>query len=1268
MKRIYFIILISFYFLSAATQPVINNKKYPSLLWEITGNGLKKPSYLIGTMHVSSKLAFNLPDSFYIALRNSQVVALETNPETWQEDMNKYEIVGSRLSSSFSLFNALNSLPNDYLTINTLKFYEYYNKIENSLYSNPSTINSLLYRSYGNESSDFEEDTYLDMYIFQCGKKWGKKVAGVEDYGESMRLMAEAYKDAAKDKNKKERSYDDMADDYSADKLQEAYRTGNLDQLDSINKYNSVSAAFDEKFLYQRNEIQAGSIDSIIKSGSVLFVGVGAAHLPGDRGVIEILRSKGYKMRPIKMGERASRQKDIIDRIRVLVSFHTESSRDSFLKVNIPGTFYKISDDESLDQWQYADMANGSYYMYTRIMTNAWMWNHSEDMVLKKIDSLLYENVPGKIIDKKSISKNGYKGIDLTSRTRRGDLQRYNIFVTPFEIIFFKMSGNGDYIKYGDEADKFFGSIRLKEYNSGTGSYNSWKKYSPSYGGFAIDLPHEPYIGNDGSWIYEAEDKSSGNFFRIIKSSIHNYGFAEEDSFDLKLMDESFRASEFIDSQISCKQVIYNGYPALDVKYREKKGGVFHTRFLIQGPHYYTLIAYGKKESIQMEKFLNSFEIKPFVYGNARQQNDTSLYFSVKTPVYPVEEKIKLNIPQSTSYFNEDENVTEKDLLENGIYRTKLISNDSTGEKIFVSFYKSPRYYYSKDSLIMEKDNESLIDSDSSWIVRMKKRTELPNKMKVWEKIVSDTGSSRTFWTKAFYKNGVGFSLITQSDTLTEPSAFIKEFYNSFSPEESLKGVNPFIKKTDLFFSDFFSADSVQHKKAVKYIANIEIDSTDLPDLKKAIASLNWDEKKYLETKKAFINKLDKIKTNDAANYLKDIYYALDDTIELQYAVLESLLQQRTAYAYNTFKEIINNEPPVLDFPESDYNDYGTYDLLKKYRSGYLFDNGRFLDELLDSLQLTKTIIKDLLPLLNLEDYKSSIMRILGNMVDSGIVNTKDYESYFSKFLLEAKQELKKQSIAEKKRSIEKAEESKSDNYSTSLSDEDDEKDKGNDDLSLYATLLLPFWETNPPVQSLIQQMLRSNDKQLKYTTLLLLIENKKPYPDTILNYFAALDDYRFELYTELKDRKKLAIFPKKYNNHIDLGRSELLGKALYDKPDSIVYIDKLSTSYKNKNGFIYFYKYKAKKDDVSWKLAVVGLVPEDPFQYEFDDSTANDNTVSIFSSFQTNKNKFTALLDTRLKTDTPIENQLKLELKKLLYSQRKSAKNFFKDNEEDDY
>src|SRR5688572_32223863 len=117
MKKITLFVFACSCFLVTSAQ-LKTGKKYPSLLWEISGNGLKKPSHLIGTMHVSSKLAFHLPDSFYIAIRNAQVVALETNPETWQDDMNKYDFAapGYDLFSGGAYGNYF-SMPGDYLSI-----------------------------------------------------------------------------------------------------------------------------------------------------------------------------------------------------------------------------------------------------------------------------------------------------------------------------------------------------------------------------------------------------------------------------------------------------------------------------------------------------------------------------------------------------------------------------------------------------------------------------------------------------------------------------------------------------------------------------------------------------------------------------------------------------------------------------------------------------------------------------------------------------------------------------------------------------------------------------------------------------------------------------------------------------------------------------------------------------------------------------------------------------------------------------------------------
>ncbi|HWR33815.1 MAG TPA: hypothetical protein VN451_09820, partial [Chitinophagaceae bacterium] len=280
---------------------------------------------------------------------------------------------------------------------------------------------------------------------------------------------------------------------------------------------------------------------------------------------------------------------------------------------------------------------------------------------------------------------------------------------------------------------------------------------------------------------------------------------------------------------------------------------------------------------------------------------------------------------------------------------------------------------------------------------------------------------------------------------------------------------------------------------------------------------------------------------------------------------------------------------------------------------------------------------------------------------------TKDYDIYFSKFLIEAKQELKKQSIAEKKKAIEKAEESKEEKKALSYFSDDEEKDYGNDDLSLYATLLLPFWQTNASVQPLIQQMLKSNDKRLKYNTMLLLLQHEKPFPDSLLTYFAGLEDYRYELLTDLKKKKKADRFPAAFNNHYDLGRSALMSKKTYGQPDTLVYVDRYHSEHAGKKGFIYFYKYKMKKDDLAWKLAVVGLTPEDPEQFEYRDTASNRISymgLSYFSPGVYNRYDFTGFTETKIEMDEPMEKQLQKELKKLLYSRRKSAKQFYEDSE----
>ncbi|RYD74038.1 MAG: TraB/GumN family protein, partial [Sphingobacteriales bacterium] len=626
--------------------------------------------------------------SFYYALKNVDAVALELNPDLWQAQMVRLV----KLNENFTSFSQ--SSGNDYLTENSFKITHYEDNLKAALSTEPPVVNSLLYRSY-KVKEDFEEDTFLDLYIYQAGRKLGKAPAGVEDYYESEKLVMEAYRDMANEKKKKDIDLDGESISSLLQKLQTAYRNGDLDLMDSLDNKMEKSVAFREKFLYKRNDIQADAIDSIIKQRS-LFVGVGAAHLPGTRGVIEQLRKKGYRLRPVKMTDRDAAQKDAINEMKVPVSFSNQKASDGTYAVDVPGPLYSLqSNYQQLNRMQYADMSNGSYYMVTRVKTYASFIHQSQNDVAKKTDSLLYEFIPGNIISKKAISRNGYSGLDIVNRTRRGDMQRYNIFYTPFEVLIFKMSGKKDYVD-GAEGQRFFSSIHLKEYTP------SSSVFKPGPAGFEIRMPHEPHVyqtnAADERWEYEARDKTTGDAYLVMKKSVYNYDFLEADSFDLSLIETSFRSGDIFDKQLSRLPTTFNGYPALQVKEKLKSGDFIHAMYVIKGPHYYVLAQRSNSSADKAFNFYKSFRFVPYKYTDSKQYVDTFLRVDIQTPVTPeidagLRTIIEQTIEDAANGNNSNGYITYWKKARNGLFR-----DEKSGDLVSLQVQEYPKYFYIKDS------------------------------------------------------------------------------------------------------------------------------------------------------------------------------------------------------------------------------------------------------------------------------------------------------------------------------------------------------------------------------------------------------------------------------------------------------------------------------------------------------------------------------------------------------------------------------------------
>ena len=1185
--------------------------KYSSLLWEITGNSLKRPSFLFGTMHVSSKMAFHLSDSFYNALKKVDAVALELNPELWQPQMVRLNALNENYT------NYVQSAGNDYLNEKSFRINKYDDALKASLSTEPPVVNSLLYRSYKTKE-DFEEDTFLDLYIFQTGRKMGKAAAGVEDYYESEKLVLEAYADMAKEKTKKNVDLGDETMGSMVDKMQDAYRRGDLDLMDSLDILMERSVAFREKFLYKRNEIQANAIDSIIKNTS-LFAGVGAAHLPGSRGVIELLRKKGYTLRPVNMGDRDAFKKADIDNLKVKVNFTQQHAPDGMYTVDVPGFLYSIkSNSQPFSRWQFADMDNGSYYLVTRMKTYGAFTGQSEADELKKIDSVLYENIPGRILSKKIIEKNGYKGYDISNRTRRGDLQRYQIFATPFEIIIFKMSGHNDYVA-GEEGARFFSSIQLKS------TIHSPINFKPAQGGFSIALPEEPnqfYNSiNDDRWEYEAQDKTNGDAYLLLKKSIYNFNFLEEDSFDLKLIETSFRSPDYFDKQISRKQTSWNGLPALLVREKLKDSNIVNAAYILAGPHYYVIAQRTNNKADSSFSFLRSLHILPYNYSSSMLYTDTFLKARMNTPVSPsIDAGIRTVIEQSLADAANGNNssgyITYWPKVKNA-----LLSSDSTGEQVAVTMQEYPKYYYVRDSAKFWKDNIQNYLKKGDMLLKSKQAVSLPGNVSGYRFLLQDTGSSRTIDRLMVLKGNYFYTVTSMGDTVNKSSEFVQNVFRSFEPYYTTAEVNIFENKLPLFFSDLFSADSALHKKAQQSISNVYFGSEGAADVYNAINRININAKDYFDSKTRLIAELGYINdsvTNNIPVYLRNIYDQTADTSLFQNTVIKALARLKTKASFAVLKNILLQDPPVFE-----YSDY-----MSLFRN---FD---------DTLTLSAKLFPDLLQLTTLSDYKEPVIDLLVTLVDSGFIKSKEYEKYFSSIYIDAKVAQKKQQIKEEKKMQDdkkKTDENEEDDYaSTSLSNYNNDKFGLND----YAVLLMPFYEKNKNVQQYFTKMLKSSDNNVKLAAAILLLRNNKEVPDSIFTSLAADDKYLGILYYKLELANRLDRLPSAYKNQLLLARSFLVEQNEKEKMDSVVFLKKMQATAKTKTGNVYFFKYRIKKTD-DWKIGISGLQP------------LNENELS-------SNDDLALLTDKKFKEYEPLDDQLEEQLKKVLFSFYKSARNFF--------
>jgi uncharacterized protein YbaP (TraB family) len=1239
---------------------------YPSLLWEISGNGLKQPSYLFGSMHVSNKMVFHLSDSFYTAIASCDMVSLEVDPKEWQPDMFRLD-EAKNVATKYEVAS-----DNDFMSETDFRVGSYQDALRAALREEPLVMNGLLYRTNSSQAN-FQENTYLDLYIYQTARRLGKRATGVENYLETERLSEESTFASLKEKRERRILPEGESEMTILNKLQDAYRRGDLTLLDSLNGMLSYSKAFNEKFMYPRNEIQANAIDSIIHHKS-LFVAVGAAHLPGSQGVIERLRKKGYTVRPVKMTDQDAHTREAIDKMHVPVEWQPATSDDGFIRCSLPGPWFRRNEISYNESWQYADMENGSYYMLTRVKTNAGIAGESSETVRLKIDSLLYENVPGKILQKKSIGRNGYPGFEITNKTRVGDMQRYLILVTPFEILLFKMSGNEDYVS-GKDADSFFNSIRLKlptpsttltaataptpskapslnkAPTPSTASSSPWTDYSPSSGGFRILFPQPPYVYNGKTlqdrlttWQYEAPS-ATGETYTLLKRRIDNSRFLEEDTLDLSLMEESLKGSAILNRELSRKFGKQDGYDCLDMLFLRKNGGRLRARAVIRGGDYFLLMAASAPSSaatgtaagasaftVASEAFFDGFHLTDYHYGPSFAYTDTSRYFTVRTPVGPhIADDLRSLAGLEERYSRYSSLLRESGIYDPSPYNQGAnFKSDSTGESIQVNISTMPLYFYRKDSAKFWDSEMHWTKLKEDFILARKEYFQHGDSLCGYRYTLLDTNTNRKIEGLAEVKGNKLFKVTALTDQLHQESSFIRDFFDSFTPLSPAGEGSVFTPKSSLFFHQYFSSDSLTRKITREASAHITLQTKDLPDLERTIATLDPHSDTYIREKIRLIlamGRMARARSMDSViGCLKHIFDQSDDTSSFQNAVVQSIVRIKKKETYGLIKDWLLQKTPVFE------NESELQDLFRTIG---------------EDTTLAVSLFPDILRLTSVEDYKRPVVDLLVSLADSGRLRKEAYADYFPNLFLDARLLLKKQQITDNKGRTDDDEEESlipsraNINWSTqgTLSEGFSGGRSSNSRLAKYAVLLIPFYD-RPSVPHFFDQLLQTKLTQLKLTAAMLLVRNGRPVPDSIWLSLAAQDAYRSDLFAQLDKAGRSDLFPAAYKTQEAMARSNLAYTPRYEEPTAIKMVGKKFIHTTAAKGYAYFFLYKL-RDGSPWLMAISGVQPEKP----------NEVSTSHYLVRMT----YLPLAD-----DSPVQQQFEKKLQQLLLSKRKSAAHFF--------
>ena len=1111
-------------------------------MWKISGNGLTKPSYIYGTMHISGKMVFHLGEPFYQALNEVDVVALELEPEMWLEAIfndksRKLLNTGSNKwtsESSFGLYSPAIPLRGQFTIHPNLQ-----QQVKERLMFDPILLNYLLFRSneYG-VNNDYEENTWLDMHIYQTGKKLGKKTVGLETYDQSNYYLKKARKEEFNATEKKFYDAKDRAEkDALMAQLEPAYRRQDLDLIDSLNK-RTTSAAFYQYILIERNLIFVSNIDSLLRKGNSVFAGMGCAHLPGTQGIIELLRQKGYTIEPYQKGEHSAKTRNKLETQLYKRSGQLFQTADKSIALTAPVKLHALDGTQESTTWLGLDLPNGASFIFSIVRSYAGLTGQSASQQLNSIDSILYESVAGVIVTKKKITIQGCPGYDIMHKTRAGDYHRSQILVLPESIAILRVVASGEKVRngYGDE---YFSSIRINALH-----HPSNTLHSTSDGSLQVFLPGTalnlmemtPQKSEGNNLLYTSYNATTDSYYTVHRLTAEDPDYMDEDTYELNRLVDAFKKDNQL-KELRRNVTSHQQLPAMRAAFISKQQKTVHTLFVLQNLNYYAFSAF-TTDTLEVNRFFDSIKLSIPSYSHFETHVDSSCFFQVELPYKP-EGKPEDDEDEYDWYFASQEDDAS---IFSGKKASTTLHPPGYCEQVDIHFQRYHRFSDGEDMTTYVQVREKTI-TQNDYHVLHKKITPTAHGIEM-EYVLNDTSSVRRKWIKQILHHKSLYVIEASYDSILGPSEFLRTVFSTLQPLDTTYAYYHFDSMDDAYLNALYSKDSMVQVGARAMSGDMDFAATAAPKIRQTLRNMpitsDDEQKAALKEHLTFGLHHDTSATN--LQFIQEEYYKNMDSAYYQIDLLHTLQMMRSKGATLLFKQLILDEPPIV----------GETNIQTIFQFSQ------------DSLPLGKILMPELLTLTSLNEYEGSIYQLAGMLMDSMYIDPKTIASEIPPLIVQAKTELKRINGSKGEENI-----------------------KATNKLLNLCRLLHPY-RHQAGVDALFHKIYSTRKTSLLLAMVEFDMQHGVAVPDSLIHSIATKDKYIIPLYEMLYRQQQAQRMPQPYANREALlylyMRNRLISE--YDKRitvDSTAIITTEKTVIRGDSLDVYFAKYK-RSDSNQWR------------------------------------------------------------------------------------